>query len=138
MHLTNARDARQQFRSGVTNLEVTIAVLIAALVIMVGYKFRPGHERSPFALFGAAPGMSLAELRQNVTKEHGMVNCRKELDVYQYCVVKYAPDPGFVSAVVDPSGRVIVVHGIAVMGLDRLENETEGAQAAWNRVAHGV
>ena len=147
MHLTNASDARQQSRaaasrfqsrSGVSNLELTIAVLIAALVIMVGYKVRPRHERSPFALFGAAPGMSLAELRQSVTKDHGMVNCRKELDVYQYCVVKYAPDPGFVSAVVDPSGRVIVVHGVAVMGLDGLENETESAQTAWNRVAHGV
>ena len=148
MHLANASDAREKSlaaaspsraRSGITSLEITIAVLIVALVVMVGYRFRPGHERSPFALFGAAPGMSLTELRKVVTKDHGgMVNCRKELDVYQYCVVKYAPDPGFVSAVVDPAGRVIVVHAVAVMGLDGLETETESAQAAWNRVAHGI
>jgi len=127
MHLTNASDARRA-RSGVSSLELTIAVLITALVVMVGYKVRPRHEHSPFALFGAAPGMSLAELRQSVTKAHsGMVNCRKELDVYQYCVVKYSPDPGFVSAVVDPAGRVIVVHGVAVMDLDGLATEIESA-----------
>jgi len=108
-------------------------------VVMVGYRFRPGHERSPFQLFGAEPGMSLAELRKIVTKDHvGTVNCRKELDVYQYCVVKYAPDPGFVSAVVDPSGRVIVLHAVAVLDLDGLETESERAQGAWNRIAHGV
>lgn len=147
MHVTNVSDARRRVlsaasrsraRRGVSSLEITIAVLITALVVMVGYRFRPHHERSPFALFGATPGMSLAELRQNVTKDHGMVNCRKELDVYQYCVVKYAPDPGFVSAVVDPAGRVIVVHAVTVMDLDGLETEVESAQAAWNRVAHGV
>ena len=148
MYLANASDAPRKSlpatsplraRPGISTLELTIAVLIVALVVMVGYRFRPGHERSPFALFGALPGMSLNELRQIVTKDHvGTVNCRKELDVYQYCVVKYAPDPGFVSAVVDPSGRVIVVHAVAVLGLDGLETETERAQAAWNNVAHGV
>ena len=148
MHVAHASDAREESlapaspsraRSGISSLELTIAVLIVALVIMVGYRFRPGHERSPFGLFGAAPGMSLCELRQVVTKDHaGTVNCRRELDVYQYCVVKYAPDPGFVSAVVDPAGRVIVVHAVAVLGLDGLEAETERAQGTWNQVARGI
>lgn len=126
-------------RSGISTLEWTIAVLIVALVVMVGYRFRPGHERSPFALFGTTPGMSLAELRRVVTKDHrGTVNCRQELDVYQYCVLKYDPDPGFVSAVVDPAGRVVVVHAVTVAGLDGLQAETESAQMAWSRVAKGV
>lgn len=148
MHLANASDARQESltpasprrpRPGVSTLELTCAVLIVALVVMVGYRFRPHHDRSPFALFGTAPGMSLTEVRKVVTKDRGgMVNCRKELDVYQYCVLKFAPDPGFVSAVVDPAGRVIVVHAVTVMDLDGLATETENAQAAWNKVAHGV
>jgi hypothetical protein len=148
MYLAHASDARERSpaaaspfrgRSGISTLEITIAVLLVALVVMVGYRFRPGHERSPFALFGARPGMSLAELRQIVTKDHvGTVNCRKELDVYQYCVVKFNPDPGFVSAVVDPDGRVVVVHAVAVMGLDGLETESGRAQGEWNGVAQGV
>jgi hypothetical protein len=52
--------------------------------------------------------------------------------------LKFAPDPGFVGAVVDPAERVIVVHAVTVMDLDGLERETESAQASWNALAHGV
>jgi hypothetical protein len=126
-------------RRGMSALEITLVVTIAAVALMFGYAFRPHHDHSPFTLFGAAPGMSLAELRQIVTKEHGgTVTCRPDFDTYQYCVLKYVPDPGFVAAVVDPDGRVIVVHAVTVVGLDGLEAEMERAQGAWSRVAQGA
>ena len=125
-------------RPGLSTIELTAALLIVALVVMVGYRFRPRHEHSPFALFGATPGMALTELREAVTKKGGTVECHRDFDVYQYCAVKYAPDPGFVGALVDPAGRVIVLHATAVVGLDGLETEARSAQAAWSQLAHGV
>ena len=132
------RSLRSAQRVGLTTHETILVVLLFGLVFMVAFRFRPNHDHSPFLLFGAAPGMSVGQLRDEiVNKRHGTVECHPEFDVYQSCALKFSPDPGVLLAVVDPGKRVIVLHGVSVVGLETLHAEADSAQQSWSRVTSG-
>lgn len=126
-------------RRVVSPAQLILVGLILGVVLMFLYRLSPRHERSPFALFGVSPGMSVGELRKAVVKERGgTMDCRVDFGSYQYCALKYSPDPGMVAAVLDPSKNVIVVEAVSVVGLEGLYAQADSAQAAWNRVAQAV
>ena len=124
-------------RSGISTHEAILVALLMGLFFMVAFRFRPGRDRSPFSFFGVAPGMSLGQLRDIADKQHGSIECHPDYDVYQYCVVKVMPSPGLLSAVVDPSKRVIVLHAVTVVGLEGLHVEADSVRSSWSRVAEG-
>jgi hypothetical protein len=123
-----------------TVTEITLAVVILVVGSMFAYQLLwRGRKHSPFELLGVAPGMSVRELRKRIVDEkHGMVNCRREYEAYQSCVLKFSPDPGVVTAVLDPDGRVIVVEAIRIVGQNGLTAEVEKQQPEWSRVAEGI
>ena len=113
-------------------------VLLVGLVFMVAFRFRPRHERSPFSFLGAAPGMSVGELRDVVVnKRKGTVECHPEFDAYQNCAIRFKPDAGPLTAIVDPGQRVIVVHAADMRALDTLHAQADSDQQSWSRVAGG-
>ena len=125
-------------RPGLTRFEMSLVAAIVGVACMFAYHFRPHHERSPFTFFGVEPGMSLDQLRGVVTGDgKGNVDCHRDFDVYQYCVVKLDPDPGFVAAVIDAKERVILLEAVSVAGLDGVHTQMDEAQARWNGVAPG-
>lgn len=138
LRITLRQNRRFGSRPGLTRFEMSLIGVIVGVAFMFAYHFRPRQERSPFTFFGVAPGMSLDQLRGLVTGDgKGTVDCRRDFDVYQYCVVKFDPDPGFVVAVVDPKERVILVQAVNVAGLDGVHTEADAAQGRWNGVAPG-
>lgn len=123
---------------GFSTPEIILVVLIAVLVFMVGFRFRPRHERSPFALFGVAPGMSVSEMRKAAAQRKGTLDCRPQYDHYQYCALKLIPEPGIVGAVVDSKDRAIVVQAVAVSGLEGLYFQADTAATAWSAITQGA
>src|SRR4051812_50181012 len=80
---------------------------------------KPRGDRSPFALFGVAPGMTLAQLQKAVIAEQqGKIDCRPQFTGYRYCVLKFSQDAGMVAAVVGPKKRGVVVGGARGEGRD--------------------
>jgi hypothetical protein len=126
---------RRRARFGLSLPQVLLVLVLLGIVFMIAYRFRPRYERSPFSFFRVGPGMSLRELRTTVAAAHGRLSCRPDFKNYQYCVLKYSPDPGFMAALLDPSDHVVLVEAVEVQGLDGLGIEAESAQAIWSRVA---
>jgi len=134
--LTHSRRQTATKRAGLTGIEILLVVLIVTVALMFALRLRPGRDRSPFSLFGAAPGMTLTQLRASVSHYgSGTLDCRPQFGAYQSCQVKYSPDPGLITTVVAPDKRVIVVQAVNVVGLDGLNVQADSAQGAWNRVA---
>ena len=126
-------------RSGVSRLEIALVVIIVGVATMFVMGAKPRGTRSPFALFGIAPGMTLAQLQKAViAQEQGKIDCRPQFAGYKYCVLKFSQDAGIVAAVIDPKKRVVVVEAARVEGLDRLQAEAQSAQAEWNRVGQSA
>lgn len=123
-------------RLGLTTNETILVVLLVGLVFMVAFRFRPRHERSPFSFLGVAPGMSLGQLRDEIVdRRRGTIECHPDYDVYQYCALKLMPSPGLLSAVVDPSKHVVVLHAVNVVGLEGLHVAADSARIEWSHVA---
>ena len=126
-------------RPGVSRLEIALVVIIVGVATMFVMGAKPRGTRSPFALFGIAPGMTLAQLQKAViAQEQGKIDCRPQFTGYKYCVLKFSQDAGIVAAVIDPKKRVVVVEAARVEGLDRLQAEAQSAQAEWNRVGQSA
>jgi hypothetical protein len=123
-------------RFGISRLEIALVVVIIGVATMFVMGAKPRGDRSPFALFGVAPGMTLAQLQKAViAQQQGKIDCRPQFTGYRYCVLKFSEDAGMVAAVIDPKKRVVVVEAVRVEGLDRLQVEAQNAQVEWNR--HG-
>ena len=126
-------------RLGISRVEIALVAVIIGVAMMFVMGAKPRGSRSPFALFGVAPGMTLAQLQKAViAQQQGKIDCRPQFTGYKYCVLKFSPDAGIVAAVIDPKKRVVVVEAARVEGLDRLQSEAQNAQAEWNRVAQSV
>ena len=126
-------------RLGISRIEIALVVVIVGVAMMFIMGAKPRGNRSPFALFGVAPGMTLAQLQKAViAQQQGKIDCRPQFTGYKYCVLKFPQDAGIVAAVVDPKKRVVVVEAARVEGLDRLQSEAQNAQVEWNRVAQSV
>lgn len=126
-------------RFGISRLEIALVVVIIGVATMFVMGAKPRGNRSPFALFGVAPGMTLAQLQKAViAQQQGKIECRPEFTGYRYCVLKFSQDAGMVAAVVDPKKRVVVVEATKVEGLDRLESEVQNALAEWNHVGQST
>ena len=132
------RSRRTAKRGGITNTEGILMVVLVAVVLMVVIGLRPHHERSPFALAGIAPGMSIGDVRSAMSRRGGKVDCQPAGDSYQLCTAKYGSDAGMVAVVIDPTKHVIVVQGMMLAELEGLKVQAESAQVAWTRVAEGV
>ena len=126
-------------RPGISRLEIALVVVIIGVAAMFIMGAKPRGDRSPFALFGVAPGMTLAQLQKAViAQQQGKIECRPQFTGYKYCILKFYQDAGMVAAVLDPKKRVVVVEAARVEGLDRLQSEAENAQAQWNRVGQSM
>jgi len=112
-------------------------VLLCALFSMIAFRFRPGRERSPFSLFGMTPGMSLGQLRDVVARRNRVLECHATFDVYQRCFVHVQGSSGMLVAIVDPSNRVIIVHGLTMGESEELHAEADSVRASWSHVAPG-
>jgi hypothetical protein len=126
-------------RLGISRIEIALVAVIIGVATMFVMGAKPRGDRSPFALFGVAPGMTLAQLQKAViAQQQGKIDCRPQFTGYKYCVLKFNQDAGIVAAVIDPKKRVVVVEAVRVEGRDRLQSEAQNAQAEWNRVAQSV
>lgn len=126
-------------RVGISRLEIALVVVIIGVATMLVMGAKPRGDRSPFALFGVAPGMTLAQLQKAViAQQQGKIDCRPQFTGYRYCVLKFSQDAGMVAAVIDPNKRVVVVEAARVEGLDRLQAEAQNAQVEWNRHGQSV
>lgn len=112
-----------------------LVLLLSALCIMVAFRFRPGRERSPFSFYGVAPGMSVGQMRDEVGKRHGNVECHSAFDVYERCVLNLLPTSGEVVAIADQGRRLIVLQAVATGESEGLHAEADSARQAWSRVA---
>lgn len=136
LHHARSRTAQ---RGRVKVPAVLLVITVLGVTAIIAYHVRPGRDRSPFALFHLAPGMSLRQMERSVEAVPGSrVSCRDDADVRHYCILSFSSDPGFMFALVDARDRVIVVQAYATLTHDELPLEVESARNVWNRVALAV
>lgn len=139
LHIAHSPRPLHAKRFGISRLEIALVVVIIGVATMFVMGAKPRGNRSPFELFGVAPGMTLAQLQKAViAQQQGKIDCRPQFTGYRYCALKFSQDAGMVAALVDPKKRVIVVEASRVEGLDRLQSEVQHVQAEWNRVGQGI